>query len=356
MKKQLMKGNEALAEAAIRAGCRFFGGYPITPQSEILEYLAWRMPEVGGHFVQSESELAGVNMVYGAVSAGFRAMTSSSGPGFSLKQEGISYIASAELPCVVVNVMRYGNGLGDITPGQSDYFQAVKGGGHGDYQPIVLAPSSVQENVDFTFMAFDKAEEYRNPVIILSDGAIGQMMEPAELPPMKEHDTDKFDWAVKGKGEEKHKIITSRIYYDFAMNEYDKHVRNKYLEMKENEQMWESIEVSDAEVILVSYGISSRSCKEAVKIARNKGIKLGLIRPITVWPFPQKAFDEVSENVKGYIAVEMSAIGQMIEDVALSVRGKTPVYLYASGRFVPEAEVILDMVDKIYSGDIKEAY
>lgn len=354
--KQLMKGNEALAEASVRAGCRFYGGYPITPQSEILEYLSWRLPEVGGHFIQSESELAGINMVYGAVSAGFRAMTSSAGPGFSLKQEGISYIASAELPCVVVDVMRYGNGLGDITPGQSDYFQAVKGGGHGDYQTIVFAPSSVQENIDYTFMAFNKAEEYRNPVIVLSDGAIGQMMEPVELPPMVEHDPEKFDWAVKGKGNGKHKIITSRIYYDFGLNEYDKHVRDKYLKIKENEQLWESVEVSDAEIVLVSYGISSRSCKEAVKIARNKGIKLGLIRPITVWPFPVKAFNKVSKNIKGYIAVEMSATGQMVEDVALAVRGKSPIYLYPSGRFVPESEKILDMVDKIYKGELKEVY
>lgn len=355
--RTLMKGNNALAEAAILAGCRFFAGYPITPQTEILEYLSSRLPEVGGHFVQTESELAGINMVLGAAATGFRAMTSSSGPGFSLKQEGISYISSMELPAVIVDVMRYGIGLGNITLGQADYFQAVKGGGHGGYKTLVYAPSSVQENVDHTILAFDKAEEYRTPVILLSDGAIGQMAESVKLPEGREHDPDKFQWTLKGK-DEAHpngRKMTDRIYYDFKYNEYDPHIRERYSVMEEREQMWEEVETEDAEIILVAYGITSRVCRGAVKAARAKGIKLGLIRPITLWPFPKKALHKANKKVKAYLAVEMNACGQMVEDVALYAQG-TPVYAYPSGRVIADMDEILRIVDEIRAGTRREAF
>lgn len=344
----LMKGNEALAEAAIRAGCRFFSGYPITPQSEILEYLSWRMEEVGGEFVQTESELSGINMLLGASAAGARVITSSSGPGFSLMQEGISYLVAADLPAVIVDVMRYGNGLGDISQSQGDYWQLTRGGGHGDYRVIVLAPSSVQENADLTYLAFDLAEKYRHPVIIGSDAAIGQMIERVKLPEMKEHDIDKYDWSIKGceKGHEQKKI-TNLLYY---MNNYDEFLLDKYKSIEDNEQRWESIEVEDAEIVLVSYGISSRICKEAVKVARKEGIKLGLIRPITLWPFPVKAFKELSENLKALMTVEMNILGQLVDDVLLTTENKYPVYKYTSVKEVPETEMILERVKNILAG------
>ena len=247
MARQLMKGNEAVAEAAVRAGCRFFAGYPITPQSEILEYLSWRMPEVGGVFLQSESELAGISMVYGAAATGFRTFTSSSGPGFSLLQEGISYIASAELPCVIVDVMRYGSGLGDIYVGQSDYWQAVKNGGHGDYRTIVYAPASVQEVVDLMGRGFDKAEEYRNPVVLLTDASISQMMEPVDLPPLKEHNPDTAEWVIRGKGDKLFKRATSVMYFQ---EDYDNHIAKKYKKIESEEQLWESHHVEDADLVL----------------------------------------------------------------------------------------------------------
>lgn len=358
MTKELMKGNEALAEAAIRAGCRFFAGYPITPQSEILEYLSWRMPEAGGTFIQSESEIAGISMVYGAAATGFRTLTSSSGPGFSLKQEGISYIAAAELPCVVVDVMRYGSGIGDIYQAQGDYWQATKGGGHGDYKVLVYAPASVQENADLTYLAYDKADEYLNPVLILSDGAIGQMMEPVELPEMKTHDPDKFEWSMKGNKDGRYKQITSRFYYQTNgdIKAYEKYLKAKYDKIEELEQKWESVETSDAEIILVSYGISSRICKEAIKIARGQNIKLGLIRPITLWPFPKLAFNNLPKSLKGFLSVEMSCLGQMVDDVALASRMKAPVYSFLSGGFVPEANKIVEMVKGILSDSIQEVY
>lgn len=356
--RKLMKGNEALAEAAVRAGCRFFGGYPITPQSEILEYLAKRLPETGGHFIQSESELSGIFMVYGASAAGYRAMTSSAGPGFSLMQEGISYLASLELPAVIVDVMRYGFGLGSITPGQCDYLQAVKGGGHGGYKVLVYAPSTVQENADYMYMAFDKAEQYRNPVLILSDGAIGQMAEAVELREMKEHDPNQFEWSLKGKGkgQKNGKKMTDRMYYDFKFEEYDPYMRGKYANIKEKEQMWEEVEVDDAQIILIAYGISSRICKEVVKDGRRKGMKIGLIRPITLWPFPQKAFDKVNGRVDAFISVEMNTLGQLVEDVVLAAKGKTPVYSYASGRFMPDVEEIFRIMEQIQNHTLSEVY
>lgn len=337
MSCKLMKGNDALSEAAVRAGCRFFGGYPITPQSEILEYLSWRMPEVGGTFVQAESELSGINMVYGAAAAGYRAMTSSSGPGFSLLQEGISYIASAELPAVFVNVQRYGSGLGDIFQAQSDYFMATRGGGHGDYRMLVFAPASVQESVDLMVLAFDKAEEYRNPCLILSDASIAQMMEPVMLPEMQEVHPDK-EWAVRGKQGGAFKRVTSTMYY---IEDFDSYIKNKYDTMEANEQRWESVQVEDADVVLVAYGISSRICKEAVSLARAQGIKLGLLRPITVWPFPAKAFAEVNPDVKAYLTVELSSLPKLEDDVKLASGMTVPVEHFLGGARIPESSAIV---------------
>lgn len=350
MEKQLMKGNEAIAEAAVRAGCKFFAGYPITPQSEILEYLSWRMPEEEGVFIQSESELAGISMVYGAAATGFRTMTSSSGPGYSLLQEGISYIASAELPCLIVDVMRYGSGLGDIFVGQSDYWQAVKNGGHGDYRSIVYAPSSVQEAADLVRMGFDKAEKYRNPVTILSDASIGQMMEPVEFPEIINHDPDQYDWSASGKGERDFNRITSVMYY---MDNYDDHVLNKYRTIEENEQLWEDFHVDDAEYVLVAYGISSRVCIEAVETLRKEGVKIGLIRPISLYPFPVKAFNKL-KDAKGLVAVEMTKLSQMAEDVALAARMKVPVYGITGGTELYEVEDVMEAVLDIINGNAKE--
>ncbi len=355
--KRLMKGNNALAEAAILAGCRFFAGYPITPQTEILEYLAKNLPERGGHFIQTESELAGINMVLGAAATGYRAMTSSAGPGFSLKQEGISYMCSMELPAVIVDVMRYGIGLGSIMLGQGDYFQAVKGGGHGGYKVPVYAPASVQENVDFTIRAFDTAEAYRTPVLILSDGAIGQMAESVELPEGREHDPDQYDWTLKGRdaAHPTGRKMTDRIYYDFKFHEYDPHIRERYAKMEKELQMWEEVETEDAKIILVSYGISSRVCREAVKTARKKGWKVGMIRPITLWPFPKKAFAKTNSHAEAYLTVEMNACGQMVEDVALYGRG-VPIYSYPSGRSIADPEAILQKIESIMNGEEKEVF
>ena len=349
MKQVLMKGNEAVAEAAIRAGCRFYSGYPITPQSEILEYMSWRMEEVGGEFIQTESELSGINMLLGASAAGARVIASSTGPGFSLFQEGISYLVAADLPAVIVDVMRYGNGLGDIGQSQGDYWQLTRGGGHGDYRTIVLAPYSVQENADLGYLAFDLAEKYRHPVLIASDAAIGQMVEKVELPEMREHDIDKYDWSIKGcKKGEVQKKITNRLYY---MEEYNSYLVNKYKEIQLNEQRWESIQVEDAEVVLVSYGISSRVCTEAVDVARAQGIKLGLIRPITLWPFPVKAFEGLSTNCKALMTVEMNILGQMVDDVLLVTKNRYPVYAYATVKEVPETEIIIKKAKHILAGE-----
>ena len=298
MSKQLMKGNEALAEAALRAGCRFYSGYPITPQTEILEYLAKRMDEVGGTFVQTESELAGINMLLGAAAAGARALTSSAGPGFSLNQEGISYLVAADLPAVIINVMRIGTGLGDIAQGQGDYWQMTRGGGHGDYRTIVLAPASVQENCDMMTTAFDLAEKYRHPVLVASDAAIGQMVEGVELKDFVDHDIDQYDWAIRGckAGQAPRKV--QNVYY--TNPQYPEFLRSKYQAIEDNEQRWESYQAEDADVVLVAYGISSRISKEAVNMARAEGFKLGLIRPITLWPYPVKAF-ETCKNAKAFI-------------------------------------------------------
>ena len=343
MSKQLMKGNEALAEAALRAGCRFYSGYPITPQTEILEYLAKRMDEVGGTFVQTESELAGINMLLGAAAAGARALTSSAGPGFSLNQEGISYLVAADLPAVIINVMRIGTGLGDIAQGQGDYWQLTRGGGHGDYRTIVLAPASVQENADLAYIAFDLAEKYTHPVIVGSDAAIGQMVEPVELPEMIEHDIDTYDWAIRGRRAGEKQRIVMNTYYKIGPDKYITYLRDKYKAITENEQRWESVNTEDAEIVLVAYGISSRVSKSAVKMARAQGMKLGLIRPITLWPFPQKAFDALGEQVKGFLTVEMNILGQMADDVILACGNRRPVESYGEFSEVPSEKKILDI-------------
>ena len=345
MAKILMKGNEALAEAALRAGCRFYSAYPITPQTEILEYLSWRMEEVGGVFVQTESEVAAMNMLLGASSGGARALTSSSGPGFSLSQEGVTYLAAADLPAVIVHVQRIGSGLGDISQGQGDYWQMTRGGGNGDYRTIVLAPDSVQESMELIHQAFDLAEKYRHPVIIGSDAAIGQMVEPVELPNFVDHDIDQYDWVVKGckKGEEP-KVITNTFYFDL---EYDQHLREKYKAIEENEQRWESLEIEDAELILVAYGISARICKEAVKTARSQGLKLGLIRPISLWPFPDKAFENLPKSLIGFLDVEMSILGQMVEDVKLACKQAYPVEFLGAFFDVPETETIIQKAQEM---------
>ncbi len=350
MEKVLMKGNEAFAEACIRAGCRFFSGYPITPQTEVLEYMSWRMEQVGGQFIQTESELAGINMVFGAAAAGARALTTSSGPGFSLKQEGISYLCGTDLPAVIADVMRIGSALGEIFQGQGDYWQLTRGGGHGDYRTVVLAPASVQENADLAYIAFDIAEKYRHPVIIASDAAIGQMVEPVELPPMREHDIDRYDWVIRGRkpGEEQRRM--KNVFYRMGADKYPAFLLDKYRRMEENEQRWESLAVEDAELVLVAYGISSRVSKEAVKLARSRGIPLGLIRPISLWPFPQKAFDALDGQVKGFLCVEMSILGQMVDDVVLACGNRVPVGFYGEFSQVPEPEIIVERAAAMLNG------
>lgn len=347
MAKVLITGNEALAESCLRAGCRFFSGYPITPQSAILEYLSWRMDELGGNCVQTESELAGINMLLGAASAGARALTTTSGPGFSLKQEGISYLCASDVPAVIADIMRIGAGLGDIFAGQGDYWQITRGGGHGDYRTIVLAPSSVQENADLAYLAFDLAEKYRHPVLIGSDAAIGQMVEPVELPEMREHDINTYDWAIRPrKAGEDQKVIWN-TYYTIGADAYMDYLKEKYATIEANEQRWENVQTDDAEIVLVAYGISSRVCKAAVKKARAQGIKLGLIRPITLWPYPKKAFDALGDQVKGFLVVEMSILGQMCDDVVLACGNKHPVESYGEFANVPSEDVILERVQEM---------
>ncbi len=349
---KLMKGNEAIAEAAIRYGADGYFGYPITPQSEVIEYFMLQKPEerTGMAVLQAESEIAAINMIYGAAGSGKRVMTSSSSPGISLKQEGLTYIAGAELPCLVLNVVRGGPGLGTIQPSQSDYFQAVKGGGHGDYKLIVLAPSSVQEMYDFVEVGFDLAFKYRNPTMILSDGAIGQMMEKVEIGEQKPRMTEdeirkKYPWATTGKTKDRERNIITSLELDSAkMEKFNQKLIKKYEELEEKEVRFEEIQCKDADYILVAYGTSSRICEKTVALARKEGIKLGLLRPITLFPFPKKKLAELGDRVKGFLTVEMSA-GQMVEDVRLAVQGKAPVEYYGRmGGIIPSAEEIVDAV------------
>lgn len=345
---RLMKGNEALAEAAIRADIDAYFGYPITPQSEILEYLEREIPNRHGLVLQAESEIASINMIYGAAGAGARVMTSSSSPGISLMQEGISYIASAQLPCLLVNVVRGGPGLGTIQPSQGDYFQATKGGGHGDYHLIVLAPASVQEMADFVFDAFRLAEKYRNPAMILTDGALGQMMEKVVLP--EEHSLPKTPapWATTGKTKDReHNIITSLFIQPEEMEKVNIELQKKY-EAIQSEVRYEEIQTEDADVLLVAFGLSSRICQKSVDLAREKGIKVGLLRPITLYPYPYNRLKELSSQVDFMISVEMNA-GQMVQDVRLAVEGKIPVYFKGRmGGMIPTPEDILHEIESHY--------
>ncbi|MBZ4687387.1 MAG: 2-oxoglutarate/2-oxoacid ferredoxin oxidoreductase subunit alpha [Clostridia bacterium] len=341
MTKMLMKGNEAIAEAAIRSGCKLFFGYPITPSTEIPEYMSKKLKEVGGTFLQAESEVAAINMVYGASATGVRVMTASSSPGYSLKQEGLSYLAAVELPAVIVDIMRAGPGLGGLGPTQADYFQITKGGGHGDYHPIVLAPATVQEMVDLTMEAFDLADEYRTPVVIAADGILGQMMEPVEFPKGSSKDLPHKDWAATGaKGREKVNVsnycLTNEIGERNCL-----HLQKKHEYIKPRVQRWKSYKTEDAEFIIVAFGTSGRISETAVDLARKEGIKLGLIRPITLWPFPEKAFEGILDQVKGFMSVELST-GQMIEDVRLVVNGKVPVKFFGKqGGMTPAPEEIV---------------
>jgi 2-oxoglutarate ferredoxin oxidoreductase subunit alpha len=353
MSKVLMKGNEAIAEAAIQAGCRYFFGYPITPQNEIPAYMAKKLPKVGGTFIQAESEVAAINMVYGAAGAGARVMTSSSSPGISLKQEGISYIAGAELPCMVVNIVRGGPGLGGIQPAQSDYFQATKGGGHGDYHLVVLAPSTIQEAVDLVQEGYDIADQYRNPVMILGDGMLGQMMEPVEFKERKPRELPPKTWATTGwKGDRPRSIINSLFIDPQVLEDHVNKLYRKYDEIKEKETRVECWNCEDAEIIVSAYGTTSRIVKSVIELAAREGIKVGLIRPVTLWPFPMDAIREWAEkdHVKAFLTVEMS-MGQMVEDVTLAVGGRKQSYFYGrTGGMVPTPAGILAEIKKIRGG------
>ncbi len=351
---RLMKGNEAIAEAAIRAGVDGYFGYPITPQSEVLEYLMLQKPEerTGMVVLQAESEVAAINMVYGGAGAGKMIMTSSSSPGISLKQEGITYIAGAELPCLILNVVRGGPGLGTIQPAQSDYFQSVKGGGHGDYRMIVLAPFSVQEMYDFVETGFDLAFKYRTPVMVLSDGAIGQMMEKVEVGEQKqrlsnEQVKERCPWATTGKDANRERnIITSLDLDPQQQEDFNHHLQAKYKEIEEKEVRFEEIQTEDAEYIFVAYGTSSRICQKSVQLARAKGLKVGLLRPITLFPFPSKRLLELSKQVKGILSVEMSA-GQMIEDIKLAVECNIPVEHFGRmGGIIPSPEEVVEALEQ----------
>jgi 2-oxoglutarate ferredoxin oxidoreductase subunit alpha len=350
-KKLLMKGNEALAEAAIRAGCKCYFGYPITPQNEIPEYMSRRMPEVGGVFLQAESEIAAINMVFGASAMGARAMTSSSSPGISLKQEGISYLAGAELPAVIVNIQRGGPGLGNISASQADYFQAVKGGGHGDYRLLVYAPASVQEMVDLTIKGFDMADKYRNPVMILADGVLGQMMEPFEFKQMEKIELTAKTWALTGsKGREPNLIRSLYLKNEGELEQRNYVLKKKYDAMRENEVMYESLFIDDADIILIAYGTSARVSKAAMNLLRKEGMKIGMIRPITLFPFPEEIIYKTADRVKKFLVVEMS-LGQMVEDVKLSVNGKAEVGFYGrTGGGIVNVEEVCENIRKMLIG------
>ena len=346
----LMKGNEAIAEAAIRAGCRHYFGYPITPQTEIAAYMAKKMPKIGGVFLQAESEIASINMVYGAAAAGLRVMTSSSSPGISLKAEGLSYIAGSDVPALVVNVQRGGPGLGGIQPSQSDYFQATKGGGHGDYRMIVLAPASVQEMASLTIKGFNLADKYLMTSMILADGTIGQMMEPITFEDAQIETYEK-PWALTGtKCERKHNVVNSLYLQPDALEVKNFERYERYKTVEENEAMWEEYMMEDAELCVVAFGIASRVAKNAVVAARAEGIKVGLIRPITLWPFPKDALLTAADKVNGFISVELS-MGQMIEDVRLATQCKKPVTLCnRSGGMIPSPEQVLESIRNAQKG------
>jgi 2-oxoglutarate ferredoxin oxidoreductase subunit alpha len=349
MTRQLWKGNEAIAEAAIRAGVEAYFGYPITPQTELLEYMAARMPELGRVFLQAESELAAINMVYGAACGGARAMTSSSGPGISLMEEGFSYIAGSEVPAVVVNVMRGGPGLGNIQPSQGDYLQMTRSAGHGDFHPLVLAPSTVQEAIDITYSAFALAEQYRTLVIILADGSLGQMMEPAEMPPMLPlpGETERPTWAVRGAAGRPKNIITSLFLKEEDLEALNLRLQAKLRLIAEREQRWEEVATEDAEYLLVAFGMVGRISKTVLRQAREQGIKVGLFRPISLWPFPGSRLRQLAARVRAILVAEMNA-GQMWEDVRLAVEGRCPVEFYGRlGGVIPLPDEILEALHRV---------
>ena len=353
MSRELWKGNEAIAEAAIRGGVEAFFGYPITPQTELLEYMSWRMPELGRVFLQAESEVASINMVYGAVSGGARAMTSSSSPGISLMQEGLSYIAASQVPAVLIDVMRGGPGLGNIQPSQSDYFQMTRSAGHGDFHPIVLAPSTVQEAVDLMYDAFPLAEKYRTLVILAADGSLGQMMEPAEMPPMRAPltEAERGDFAIRGAAGRGKRIVTSLFLNENELEDLNRRLQAKLRIIEAAERRWEEIATADAEYLLVAYGSVGRTCKTVVREARGEGVKVGLFRPISLWPYPQPRLRELAAGKRGILVAEMSA-GQMLEDVRLAVEGCCPVAFYGRmGGVMPLPDDILDALHRMVQGD-----
>ena len=347
----LMKGNEAIAEAAIRAGCRHYFGYPITPQTEVAAYMAKKLPKVGGVFLQAESEVASINMVYGAAATGTRVMTSSSTPGISLMAEGLSYIAGSDVPAFVVNVQRGGPGLGGIQPSQSDYFQATKGGGHGDYHMIVLAPASVQEMASLTIQGFNLADKYLMTAMILADGTIGQMMEPISFEDA-EIETYEKPWALTGTGcKRPHNIVNSLYLKPDELEQKNFERYERYAQVEENEPMWEEYMMEDAELCVVAFGIASRVAKNAVVAARAEGIKVGLIRPITLWPFPKKALRAAADQVKAFVSVELN-MGQMIEDIRLATECKRPVSLCnRAGGMIPSPDQVLESIRKAQKGE-----
>ena len=348
MPKELWKGNEAIAEAAVRAGLEAYFGYPITPQTEILEYLSRRMPELGRAFVQAESELGAINMVYGAACAGVRVMSSSSSPGVSLMMEGLSYIAGTEVPAVLVNVMRGGPGLGNIAPAQGDYNQAVHGGGHGDYKPIVLAPASVQEAIDLMVLSFDLAEKYRAICMVILDGCVGQMMEPAQMPELRPIQRADWDWATNGKmGKRERRILTS-IYIEPVDEEVTNlRLLNRWRTIQANEVRYKDYFLDDAEIVVVGFGTAGRVALSAVREARAEGIKVGLLRPITVSPFPSEVIDQLARRAEAFLVTEMNS-GQMLEDVRLAVRGRVPVEFYGRlGGVVPFPDEILSEIHRM---------
>jgi len=352
MSKVLMKGNEAIGAAAIRAGCKAFFGYPITPQNEIPEYMSKEMPKNGAVFVQAESEVAAINMVYGAAGCGVRVMTSSSSPGIALKQEGITYIAGAELPAVIVNIVRGGPGLGGIQPAQSDYNQSTRGGGNGDYKLLVYAPANLQEMVDYVQIAFDKADYYRNPVMVIGDGMIGQMMEPIEFREIPKMELPEKPWATTGTGgTRKANVINSLFLKPEELEDHNIHLTKKYQAMKNDEQLFEGYNLENAQVVCVAYGTTSRIVKNAIMALKEEGIEIGMIRPITLWPFPEKAFQNLSETTKALLTVEMS-MGQMVDDVKLAVNGRLPVDFYGrSGGMIPTPEAIVEKLREMVGGN-----
>ncbi len=347
----LMKGNEALAEAAIKSGCRHFFGYPITPQTEVAAYMAKRMPKIGGTYLQAESEVAAINMVLGAASAGVRVMTSSSSPGISLKTEGISYIAGSDLPCLIINVQRGGPGLGGIQPSQADYWQATRATGHGDFHILVFAPATIQEMVDLVYTAYDKADEYRMPAMILADGMLGQMMEPVEFPEKEANHQIEKPWATTGHQNKRPHNIVNSLYLD--PNELEQKVVERFKRyeiIKEKEPMAEEYLVDDADIVLVSFGATARIVKSAVNSARSMGIKAGMIRPITLWPFPEKVMQKAAKNASCFLSVEMS-MGQMVDDVRLAVNGEKPVYFFGrTGGIIPSPAEVLGEIQRIMGG------